>query len=589
MDNFTNKCIERVEKYSKIITEQSKRLGQWMDWDNLPHLHRPWIDEIKITCPKCGLSVDRIPQVGDVWLDAGIVPFSTLKYFEDREYWSEYFPAEFVIEMKEQIRLWFYSMLFMSTILTGEPPYEKVGTHGVVTAEDGSKFSKTGFMIKFDEAANNIGADASRYLFASNSTSSDVRFGYGLGDEAKRKLLSFWNLSVFFATYAELDNVKVDLELLDFTKLHSTDKWLVVKVNQFISDATKHMDEHLTRELIQKFEIIVDDVSNFYIRVNRRRFWKEGTTEDKINAYMSLFYAIKTITQIMAPIIPFITEHIWQEIIKRYSDGCVASVHLSDWPKEMYKINKCNSITNDVNCIRNIISLALKCRNEKQIKIRHPLSKIIINKNETTISAISTMKHILLSEINVYDVEFIEDISLIENYIVSIDFKLAGAILKGDVNKVNGLVKEFTKEDHNKVAKDVLNKKNIIIAAYDKELSYTIFTLNTKSKDNIVMAKENDLVIALDTVITDELYKEGLVRDILRQCQVIRKTAGFNVDDKIQIEVGVNSNDLQEIIDRNQEYLELELLAKFCTVNTPDFEQSIKIDCNEILIKIKKY
>lgn len=304
---------------------------------------------------------------------------------------------------------------------------------------------------------------------------------------------------------------------------------------------------------------------------------------------MSLFYSIKVITQIMAPITPFITEHIWQEVVKRYSDEHIGSVHLSNWPKEISGINKDDSIINEVKYIRTMISLTLKCRNEKQIKIRHPLSRIFVNKNEATVSAISKLKSILLSEVNVYDVEFIESMSSIESYIVSMEFKTAGAILKGDVNKVNGLIKAFTEEEHNRVAKDVLNKTNVRIFGYDNELSYTIFALDTKPKDNIVIVKEGDLVIALDTVITDELYKDGLVRDILRQCQVIRKNAGFNVDDRIQIEIDVESNDVQETISQNQEYIELELLAKFCSFKRPDFEQSVKVDGNEISIKMKKY
>lgn len=557
--------------------------------DKLPHIHRPWIDDIEIGCPKCKVNVKRVSQVGDVWLDAGIVPFSTLKYFENKEYWKDYFPAELVIEMKEQIRLWFYSMLFMSTVLTGKPPYEKVATHGMVTAEDGSRFSKTGFMIRFDEAADTIGADASRYLFASNSMSSDVRFGYTLGDEAKRKILSFWSLSVFFATYMEIDNIDIDLNKLDINKIDITDKWLILRINKFINDATKDMEEYLTRDVVQKFEAVVDDISNFYIRVNRRRFWREDSIKDKMNAYMVLFYGIKTITQIMAPIIPFVTEHVWQEIIRRYSKGNFESVHLSNWPKVEFQFNEDDySIVDDVKCIRNIISLALKCRNEKQIKIRQPLAKITVNKTNEICSAVSKMKHILLNEINIYEVDVNNDMSTIENYVVAIDFKIAGGILKGDVNKVNALLRAFTAEEHNRVAKDILNEINVRILGYDAELPYNIFTLNTKPKDNIVMAKEGEVVVALDIVITEEMYKEGFVRDILRQCQVMRKDANFNIDDRIELEMITGSEYLEEVITQNKNYIEEELLAKVSKIDKPNFEQTLKFDNKEILVKMKK-
>lgn len=236
--------------------------------DKMPHLHRPWIDEIFISCPQCSSEVSRIKQVGDVWLDAGIVPFSTLKYFEDKEYWKSYFPVEYVIEMKEQIRLWFYSMLFMSTVLIDEPPYEQVGTHGMVTAEDGSKFSKTGFMIRFDDAANKIGADASRYIFAATSMSNDVRFGYNLGVEARKKLLNYYNIAVFFMTYAEIDRPYIDLALMNYD-FNPSDLWLLAKITEVLNKSTEYYNSYNTKDVIQLFESIVDDISNFYIRINK--------------------------------------------------------------------------------------------------------------------------------------------------------------------------------------------------------------------------------------------------------------------------------------------------------------------------------
>ena len=202
--------------------------------DALPELHRPWIDEVEIKCPKCGKNVKRITDVGDVWLDAGIVPFSTTGYFTDKEEWKKNFPAEWVVEMREQVRLWFYSLLFMSTVLEDRAPYERVLCHSSVIQENGQKFSKTGYMIRFDEAAEKIGADTVRYLYAGGSVANDVRFGFNLGDEARRKLLGFWNAYTFFDTYAKIDKPNFEGYTPDKNAMSITDKWLVIRTNEFI-------------------------------------------------------------------------------------------------------------------------------------------------------------------------------------------------------------------------------------------------------------------------------------------------------------------------------------------------------------------
>ena len=323
---------------------------------DLPELHRPWIDKVKIKCPHCQKEVSRVPDIGDVWLDAGIVPFSTLGYFKDREEWKKNFPAQWVTEMHEQIRLWFYSLLFMSVTLTGKAPYEKVQSYGKVVAEDGTKFSKTGFMIKFDEAADKIGADAVRYLFAASPTNNDVRFGFAAGEEARRKLLGLWNIYSFFMTYAEIDKP----EIKDEKSENLVDIWLRNRVDSFISKAKKSYEEYSTSEIIKEFESCIDDVSNWYVRINRRRFWKNSIDSDKQSAYNTLYYAIKRICQVMAPIVPFMAEYIWQNMIRKY-ENAPESVHLSDFPVAGEFDEKVLKETEEV---REIVNRALKLRNK---------------------------------------------------------------------------------------------------------------------------------------------------------------------------------------------------------------------------------
>ena len=556
--------------------------------DAIPHLHRPWIDDVKIRC-SCGCEVERIPQVGDVWLDAGIVPFSTLKHFTDKEYWKQYFPAEHVLEMKEQIRLWFYSMLFMSTVLVDEPPYERVSTHGMVVSEDGSRFSKTGFMIRFDEAADVIGADASRYIFASSSTSNDVRFGFTLGEEARRKLLAFWNLQTFFATYADIDNIKVDVAKLDTAKLCAVDRWLVIRTNEFIKDANRHMSDYSTREVISAFEAFVNDISNFYIRVNRGRFWATELTEDKINAYTVLFYAIKSITGIIAPIVPFITETTWQRFVKRYSNEDALSVFLSDYPTVPAHLDITDEkILSDVEKARDMISLGLKLRNEKQIKIRQPLATMYVSATEANRSAIATFGSIIKSEMNVGEIAELSDSSSLESNFLTVNFKVAGRVLKNRANEVKAYLAELDEKTQQDLSNTVKAGENVKLDALGLEVEPEVFTLNSKPLDNVAIYVNNGEFIAINTTISEELQRAGILRDIVRQCQVFRKAAGFDVSDRISIFFTTDSELVRSIIEEKEAQLTHDLLATIEKPSSVEYTDKIDLDGVEITVELQR-
>ena len=556
--------------------------------DAIPHLHRPWIDEVKIRCPKCGCAVERVTQVGDVWLDAGIVPFSTLKYLTDKDYWKQYFPAEHVLEMKEQIRLWFYSMLFMSTVLVDEPPYERVSTHGMVVSEDGSRFSKTGFMIRFDEAADVIGADASRYIFASSSTSNDVRFGFTLGEEARRKLLAFWNLETFFATYADIDGVKVDLSKLYVSDLCPIDRWLLIRTNRFIKDANKYMSDYSTREVVTHFEAFVNDISNFYIRVNRSRFWASEDSADKQNAYGVLFYAIKSITGIMAPIIPFMAEFTWQNFIKRYSDEDAVSVFLTDYPTVPadWDISD-DRILSDVEKAREIISLGLKLRNEKQIKIRQPLPTLYVAAGEANHSAIETFGSVILSELNVGEVCELADTSALESNFLTVNFKVAGRVLKNRANDVKAYLADLD-ADTQQTLSDAVKRGEAIRVLDLADVQADVFTVNARAKDSIAIYKAGDEFVALDTTISEELARAGILRDIVRQCQVFRKSAGFDVSDRIYIRFTTDSELVGSILAEKQEQLSHDLLASFEAPTAVEFTGTIDLDGAIVTVELQR-
>ncbi len=559
--------------------------------DALPELHRPWVDEIKIKCPHCGKEVSRVPEIGDVWLDAGIVPFSTLGYFTDREAWVKNFPAEWVTEMHEQVRLWFYSMLFMSTVLVGKAPYERVVTNGMVVSEDGSKFSKTGFMIKFDEAAEKIGADTVRYLYASAPNTNDVRFGYNLGDEARRKMLGFWNIYTFFDTYAQLDKPNFTDYKIDFSMLTPIDKWLVVRTNEYLKKATASMDDYKAFALIKDFEVFVDDISNWYIRTNRRRFWKTEDKQDKMVAYWTLFNALKVCVQTIAPITPFMTEYIWQNLIKKCDATAAESVHLSDWPTVIEGIED-DGIIEQTALVRDVIATAMRLRNEQQIKVRQPLSKLFICCDEDTANKIKTFEKNILDELNIKSVEYIDDINVLEDQFLAVNFKVAGAVLKQNVNKMKQTLEGLSAEEMKTLTSAVVTGGEVSVPGWDEKFDSSIFAVQSKTKEGVVSAEfaENS-VVALDIVLTDELLKEGIVRDIIRQCQVARKDAGYQVEQRINAAINVDDDFIVNALTEKLEFIAGELLAITVSINSEikaDYTSEFTVNDKKVSVSVVK-
>lgn len=559
--------------------------------DALPELHRPWVDEIKIKCPHCGKEVSRVSEIGDVWLDAGIVPYSTFGYFTDRKEWEKNFPAEWVTEMHEQVRLWFYSMLFMSTVLEDRAPYERVVTNSAVVAEDGSKFSKTGFMIKFDEAAEKIGADTVRYLYAGAPNTNDVRFGFNLGDEARRKMLSFWNIYTFFDTYAQIDKPVFTDYKPNKADMTATDKWLIVRTNEFIEKAQSYMDDYKVYLLIKDFEIFVDDISNWYIRTNRRRFWKTEDEQDKMIAYWTLFTALKACVQVMAPVIPFMTEYIWQKLIKVCEPNCAESVHLSDWPTVIEGFED-DGIIEETALARDVIAVAMRLRNEQQIKVRQPLNKLFICCESDKADKIKTFEKNILDELNIKNIEYISDANLLEDKYCAVNFKVAGAVLKQNVNKMKQTLENLSDSDMKAVTEAVIAGGEVAVPGWDEKFDASVFAVNSKTKAGIVSAEfGTDSVLALDVVLTDELLKDGAVRDIIRQCQLLRKEAGYQVEQHIAASINTADEFMLTALNEKKNYIANELLADSLKIGediSADLSKTVSVNGKDVTISVSK-
>ncbi len=551
------------------------------DVDKIPHLHRPYIDEIKIKCD-CGEVLSRVPEVGDCWLDAGITPFSTKKYFSDKEYFNNNFPSDYVCEMIEQIKLWFYSLLVMSVILTGKAPYKKVVTYQYVKDENGNEFHKSGGnSLDADKVADEVGAEAIRYLYASANPVFDMRFGNNLLDEAKKQLLAFWNIYVFFNTYAVIDNPNIKAHKPDFEKLDLTDKWLLEKIATFVNDSDKNYQENKAYLVVKDFEKLVDDISNFYIRSNRKRFW-----ESDMNAYYSLYFAIKNIIKVMAPIIPFITDYIWTGLVCEIEPDEVKSVHLSS----LDGINSFGfaSIVDNIEKSREIIYLAQKLRNEHKIKVKQPLKTMFLKVSDDYKKAVISMENIVKDELNIKEIEFEDSDDKFNSKELLLNFKLAGKVLGKDVPLYQNALKNASIEEMNEYIKEFETNKTVTLKNL-KSQDAELFVLKFVPKKEFAIAVENNNIVALDITLTDDLIFEGYYREITRQIQVARKEANFKIEDRIILDLSSKDETMQKVIKIYLPKIMEETLCKESKeLINPEYQTTFKVNDTEIDLKISR-
>ena len=553
--------------------------------DNLPHLHRPYIDEIEIKCPHCNHNVKRIKHVGDCWLDAGIVPFSTKKYFEDKEFWAKNFPASAVVEGKEQVRLWFYSMLLMSVVLTGKAPFKKAMGTPMLLAQDGKKLSKSSpNNIPLDTVYKDIGADLVRYNFVNTPLIADVKFGYETIDEVRRKILNLWNSYLFFGTYANIDNPNLTDYKLDLSTLAVSDKWLILRTNQFVSTCDKAYDATNFGEVTAEFEKFIDEVSNWYIRINRRRFWKGENGVDKLNAYYCLAYAIKQVAIVMAPITPFLSEYLWQNLVREVDKNAENSVMLSTFGANIIEIDDKDLIA-QTNLMRDVITLAGRLRNEKQIKVKQPLKTLYICGSDELKKAIDLYNTILKDELNIKNIVLEHNQNKFNDEYLMIDLRKAGAVLKGDVQKVKN---ELSNCDENTMKNYVDGYKAGKVEICGYTLNSELFIPQTKAKQEYVIANVSGITVVLDITIDKDLMLEGLSRELIRTCQVMRKNAGFDVADRIYVKFVTDSEDLLEVLTKYGEKIKNELLAVDTTSNNFDVQENTQVGGDDITICMKK-
>lgn len=552
----------------------------------IPHLHRPWIDNVKIKCTKCGETVERVPEVGDCWLDAGITPFSTKKYFEDKEYFKNNFPSDYVCEMVEQLKLWFYSLLVMSVVLTGHAPYKKVVTYQYVKDEDGNEFHKSGGnSLECDIVADKVGADTIRYLYAGAPITNDMRFGFTLTDEARRKLMNFWNAYVFYNTYACLDNPDVQNFKPDFKNINLTDRWLIEKINKFITNSDTNYANHKSYLVVKDFEELVDDLTNFYIRVNRKRFWKSDNKQDQLTAYWCLYTALKSMISVMSPIIPFLTEYIWQNLVRPSEENVELSVLLGGYPEVIKEVTDTN-VVEEVATVREVIATALRLRNENNLKIKQPLKTLYVICSEADEKAINNFENVLKEELNIKEVVFEKDNSKFNIPVLSVNFKSAGAVLKGNVQKLKEKVLSLTETEMQQWVEEYNTGK---VSTEFGELDSNVFILNYKPKQEFVISVLSNKTLVLDTTLDYNLLLEGTFRELVRSAQVLRKEANFNIEDRIEMDIVSNSEVIKSLMQKYAEKIKQEVLVVKLNENivAPDIEKEVEAGDEKVILKLK--
>ena len=507
-------------------------------WDefegNSPH--RPWIDKVKIKHPESGLIGKRVEDVGNPWLDAGIVPFSTLKYNTDKEYWNEWFPAEFVVEsFPGQFRNWFYSLLAMSAMLEEKAPFKNLLGHALVKAEDGREMHKSwGNTIWFDDAAEKMGVDVMRWLYASQNPEHNLLFGYSHGDGIRKKLIQFWNSYSFFATYAEVDGFDPRKINISDADLNIMDKWIISKLHLFIKEANTALNGFSSETMMKKFELFLDELSNWYIRRSRRRFWKSEDDTDKQAAYVVLYEVLINTIKILAPVLPFITENIYQNLVKNIDKTMPESVHLCNYPKsDESKIDLL--LMGKVDALRKIIELGRSARNKANIKIRQPLAELAFTTNDDDVfNFVIDQQQVVLDELNIKKIKRVEHETQLIKYIVKPNLPLLGQKYGSDLKTIKV---KLTNIDQDDLLKQIRNKNK-----YEIELEDQVIFLGredlifiSESTDGYTSSGDDNFTVGLTIELTEDLVQEGIVRDIIRHVQTMRKNANFAVEDRIKI------------------------------------------------------
>ena len=549
--------------------------------------HRPYIDEITITCPECGKQMKRVPEVIDCWFDSGAMPFAQHHYpFENKDLFEQQFPANFISEAVDQTRGWFYSLLAESTLLFNKAPYKNVIVLGHVQDENGQKMSKSkGNAVDPFDALNKYGADAIRWYFYINSAPwLPNRFHGKAVVEGQRKFMStLWNTYAFFVLYADIDNFDPTKYELNYDQLPVMDKWLLSRLNTTVQAVDNDLANYKIPEAARALQEFVDEMSNWYVRRSRERFWAKGMEQDKINAYMTLYHALVTIAKTAAPMIPFMTEDIYQNLVRSVDKDAPESIHLCDFPT----VNEAwidKDLEADMKELLEIVVLGRACRNTANIKNRQPIGNMFV---KAPFELSEYFKEIIEDELNVKKVSFTDDVSSYTSYTFKPQLRTVGP----KYGKYLGQIQKALAELDGNAAMAELKKNGFITlksVSDDVKLAEEDLLITMTQMEGYVTEGDNTVTVVLDTNLTPELVEEGFVRELISKIQTMRKEAGFEVMDKIMISYQADDK-VAAIFDKYGDAIKADVLGLDVVAGSVDgYEKEWNINGETVLLGVKK-
>lgn len=550
-------------------------------------LHRPFVDSVTITCPKCGKEMYRVPEVIDCWFDSGAMPFAQHHYpFENKELFEAQFPADFICEGVDQTRGWFYSLLAISTLIFNKAPFKNVIVIGHVLDESGQKMSKSkGNAVDPFEVLKTYGADAVRWYFYINSAPwLPNRFHDKAVTEYQRKFMgTLWNTYAFFVLYGNVDNFNPAKYSLEYDKLPVMDKWLLSKLNTVVKAVDNYLETYRVTEAARILQEFVDDMSNWYVRRSRSRFWSKGMEQDKINAYMTLYTALVTTCKVIAPMLPFMAEDMYQNLVRNVDETAPRSVHLCDFPNAHEEMID-TILERKMDEVLKIVVLGRAARNTANIKNRQPIGHMYVKAEFLP----EFYQKIILDELNVKNVDFVTDMQTFTSYTFKPQLKTVGPKYGKQLSNIKKALSEL---DGNK-AMNKLNEQGFLSFEFDGqnvELTKEDLLIDMTQKQGFVSEMDHAVIVVLDTSLTPELIEEGFVRETISKVQTMRKEAGFEVTDHVIIYVQ-NNKSISSIMKANESFIKSEVLAETISYEQMDgYQKEWNINGEKVVLGVKKF
>ena len=553
--------------------------------ENVPddiELHKPYLDPLTMKCEKCGKEMHRVPYVIDCWFDSGSMPFAQYHYpFENKELFHKHFPAQFISEAIDQTRGWFYTLMAISTLLFDKSPFENCLVLGHVQDKDGQKMSKhKGNVVDPWQVLDNQGADAIRWYFcASSSPWLPTRFyPEGISEYQRKFIGTFWNTYAFYVLYADIDDFNPMDYKLEYDKLSQMDKWALSKLNTLVKTVDELMTDYKVTESARAIQDFTDELSNWYVRRSRDRFWANGMEQDKINAYMTLYTCLVTLAKVCAPFVPFMTEEIYQNLVTNLDKTAPESIHLCDFPvaNEDYIDEK---LEENMETVLKIVTLGRACRNVSGMKNRQVLSKAYV---ESKKKLDEDYYYIIKEELNVKELEFVDDASSFVSYNVKPNLKTVGPKFGAILPKINQMLRMGDGTAYVRELKE--NSKVVLeIGEAKVELLEEDLLIETTKSEKYISMQEDDMIVVLNIELTPELIEEGFVRELISKIQNLRKESGFEVQNHIEIYYSGNDK-LAEIIERNKNEIADDTLAN--KIEAGIGENELDINGEKVMIKL---